>query len=302
MAEPPKVSVVTGANSGIGLEVVAGLRAAGHHVVMACRSEARCAAAKAELDARPGLNGSCECQRLDLGDYQSIRRFASSLGPPERAQDAAQPPPPRIHTLVNNAGVMGVEEHMRPNHFGPFLLTRLLLPLMAAGGRVVSVASEAHRRGGLQVERAPDGRLRLGHGRHSNWYLAYAQSKLANVLFTAELSRRLQQRRASVTAYSVSPGRVATSIFANVPGVLQPALKWLAAAAFQTPAQGARTVLHAALAPELQGRHELYLHACRPCAAAPAARDAGTAAALWELSCEEVGLSAAEDAELWPPH
>lgn len=122
------------------------------------------------------------------------------------------------------------------------------------------------------------------------------------MLFTAELSRRLQARRSSITAYSVSPGRVATRIFDNVPGWLQPILQTLAAACFQTPAQGARTVLHAALAPELQGRHELYLHNSRPSTASQQAREPALAAELWQLSNQETQLSAADDAALWPPH
>lgn len=119
---------------------------------------------------------------------------------------------------------------------------------------------------------------------------------------TAELSRRLLARGSSVTASSVSPGRVNTNIFEGVPGLLRPALRWLAAAAFQTPAQGARTVLHAALSPELQGRHELYLHDCRPCTASAAAREKRLAADLWAASCQEAGLGPDDDAALWPPH
>lgn len=276
-----------------GLETVAGLRQAGHDVIMACRSMERCAAAAAALDAR-GLPGSSSCSQLDLNDYASIRRFAASLSAERRP----------LATLVNNAGVMGVPDgHMRPNHLGPFLLTRLLLPLMAAGSRVVTVASEAHRRApALRISAAAGGQLRLEGGEPTYWYPAYGLSKLANVLMTQRLSAQLQQRRSSVTASSVSPGRVATNIFSSVPGVLQPALRWLAAAAFQTPAQGARTILHAALSPELAGRHELYLHNCKPCTTSAAARDPQLAAQLWHWSCQETGLSAAEDAALWPSH
>ena len=273
--------------------MAAGLRQAGHHVILACRSMERCAAAAAALDAR-GLPGGCECRRLDLDDFSSVRQFAASLAAERRP----------LATLVNNAGVMGAAGgHLRPNHLGPFLLTRLLLPLMAPGGRVTTVASEAHRRAPApRIAAGADGRRRLEGGEPGWWYAAYGQSKLANVLMTAALSSQLQQRRSSVTAASVSPGRVATNIFQGVPGLLQPALRWLAAAAFQTPAQGARTVLHAALAPELAGRHELYLHSCRPSTPSAAARDPQLAADLWQYSCQETGLTAAEDAALWPPH
>lgn len=280
-------------------------------MILACRSQERCSGAKAALDARR-LPGSCDCRCLDLNDFASVRRFAEEL------QRSGGPP---LTCLVNNAGVMGVPPgpdgdcaHWRPNHLGPFLLTRLLLPLMAAGGRIVTVASEAHRRGSLRVERAQSsGRRHLVEPRGAStsplallgeggWYGQYARSKLANVLMTAELSRRLQQRASTVTCYAVSPGRVNTGIFANVPGALHAPLRWLAAAAFQSPEQGASTVLQAALAPELQGKHELYLHNMRPCRASAAARDAELAANLWQLSCEQAGLSAADDAALWPPH
>lgn len=243
-------------------------------MILACRNMERCSAAKAALDARR-LPGACDCRQLDLNDFASVRRFAKDL------QRSGVPP---LTCLVNNAGVMGVPPgpggdcaHWRPNHLGPFLLTRLLLPLLAPRGRIVTVASEAHRRGSIRIEREQrSGRRQLvepGGGSavpfalmgEGGWYGQYARSKLANVLMTAELSRRLLQRGCTVTCYSVSPGRVNTGIFANVPGVLRAPLRWLAAAAFLSPEQGAATVLHAVLAPELQGRHELYLHNGRRC-------------------------------------
>ena len=284
-----------------GLEVAAGLRGAGHHVIMACRSLQRCEAAKASLDARR-LPGSCECRLLDLDDYVSIRHFAAEL--------QASAPPTELDCLVNNAGVMGLPpgpdgscSHWRPNHLGPYLLTRLLLPLMAPGGRVVTVASEAHHRGSLRIARDErTGRRQLDSSGSGSWYAHYARSKLCNVLMTAELSRRLQQRHSTVTCSSVSPGRVNTGIFGNVPGALQSPLRWLAASCFQTAAQGASTPLYAALSPELEGRHELYLHALQPRRASAAARDPALAAELWQLSGEQVGLAAEEEASLWPRH
>eukprot|EP00887_Chlorella_sp_A99_P006522 scaffold3.g6522.t1 len=305
--------------------------AAGHTVIMACRSAERCATAKAELDAR-GLPGTCECAHLDLCNLASIRTFAaeafhdraagqiaascsgdgsgSSSGKSGNAAAASQRVSPQrqparsrrqLRVLVNNAAVMGPADCMLPNHFGPYLLTRLLLPHMAPRGRVVTVASQAHYRGSLVVEPDPGGGLRLSPPPPS-WYREYARTKLANVLMTAELSRRLQSLGSSVAAYSVSPGRVATNIFAGVPGFLRRPLEWAALTAFQTPAQGARTVLQAALAPELEGRHVLYSHALRPQAASAAARNPALAERLWQLSSREVGLSPEEEGRLWPPH
>lgn len=233
--------------------MAAGLLESGHPVVLACRSTARCEAARLRLQERcPAGPGAVCGPPLDLDDYQSIRAFARDLG---------EAP---VSILVNNAGMMGVgpppeggggaggDGHLRPNHLGPFLLTRLLLPRMAAGGRVVAVGSQAHRRGRLAFDGGgglpplPAGGLAGGLFR---WYPEYARSKLANLLFTAELARRLEARGSGVTATCVSPGRVATSIFGNVPALLRGPLALLARAAFQTPAQ----VMPCHAAPALAG-------------------------------------------------
>ena len=285
--------------------------ARGHNVTLACRNGERCAAAKRALDARR-LAGSCACGQLDLADYESVRAFAADW----REQQQQQQRGGQLVTLVNNAGVMGVpasasgtDGHLAPNVFGPFLLTRLLLPLMAADARVVNVGSEAHYRGvlgigGVAAAGGSGGAAALRLTQQPGWWYAqYARSKLANGVFTAELARRLEQRSSSVTTFCASPGRVNTSIFANVPGVLRAPLQALAAAFFQTPAQGARTVLQAALSPELGvAQSGSYLHAHAVQAAAPAVEDPALGAALWQLCAQECGLSAAEDAALWPPH
>ena len=273
---------------------------AGHDVIMACRSGERCAAAKADLDAR-GLAGSCRCQGLDLSSFESSRRFTAEL--PASPSDRGSSTGRQISVLVNNAATMGEPDGMLPNHFGHFLLTRLLLPHMAPGGRIVTVGSEAHYRGSLEFEADSSrrGRLRLAPP-PSNWYRAYARTKLCSLLFTAELQRRLEQRGSSITAYTASPGRVNTNIFHSVRGLLRAPLHLLARAFFQTPAQGAQTVLQTALDPELQGKHVLYSHAMRPKTASVAARDPALAEQLWVLSAREVGLSPEEDARLWPPY
>lgn len=128
----------------------------------------------------------------------------------------------------------------------------------------------------------------------------YGASKLCNLLMTAELSRRLMQRGSSVTACTVSPGRVNTNIFQNIPGLLRRPVELLAGLVFQTPQQGARTVLRAAVAPELAGQHVLYMHAEKEAQPTAVARDPQLAADLWQRSVEAVGLTPEEDACLWP--
>lgn len=310
--------------------MAAGLLEQGHPVVLACRSRDRCEAARQRLQERCPAGPSARCgPTLDLEDYQSIRAFSRDL------EDEP------ISVLVNNAGVMGVrppeggdgDAHLRPNHLGPYLFTRLLLPRMAAGGRVVTVGSQAHRRGQLAFDSGgdlPPLPAGDGLGAYFRWYPEYGRSKLANLLFTAELTRRLHARGSSVTATCVSPGRVGTSIFNNVPALLRGPLTLLSRAAFQTPAQvmactssplapegrpvfhltlplhrsllqGARTVLRAATAPELAGQSTLYMHAMQPMEPSAAARDERLAEQLWHFSNRQVGLSDAEDRDIcWP--
>jgi NAD(P)-dependent dehydrogenase (short-subunit alcohol dehydrogenase family) len=207
------------------------------HVILACRNKTSCLGAKARLDERHSgraaqqLGGTCECRHLDLEDFSSIRDFAAHA--------------PELDVLINNAGVMGVppaadgsDAHLRPNHLGPHLLTRLLLPRMAPNARIVTVGSEAHYRGSLAFSHAPDGTPCLQTQRLWHWYLDYARSKLCNLLMTAELARRLQRSGSSVTAHCVSPGRVATQIFRNAgPAVMQRPLNQVLRTVFQTPEQ-----------------------------------------------------------------
>ncbi|GAB4821997.1 hypothetical protein N2152v2_009043 [Parachlorella kessleri] len=138
------------------------------------------------------------------------------------------------------------------------------------------------------------------HSQGAGEDLDYAHSKLANLLFTAELSRRLQARGSTVTTYCVSPGRVNTNIFGGVPGLLRRPLQVLAGLFFQTPKQGAQTVLTAALAPDLGGQHALYMHGQKEAEPACVAKDAVLAADVWQSSLEVVGLTKNDDERLWP--
>ncbi|MEU4469300.1 oxidoreductase [Streptomyces sp. NPDC024017] len=187
--------VVTGANSGIGLTATDALARAGAHVVLAVRDPERGRAAAATVQ------GSTEVRRLDLADLSSVRAFA----------DAWQEP---LHLLVNNAGVMmlprqrtkdGFEMQFGTNHLGHFALTNLLLPHIT--DRVVTVSSGAHRWGGATI-----GFDDLDMAANYTPQRAYAQSKLANLLFTLELQRRLTESGSAVRALAAHPGYAATNL------------------------------------------------------------------------------------------
>ncbi|KAF6263641.1 NAD(P)-binding protein [Scenedesmus sp. NREL 46B-D3] len=257
--------------------------AEGAHVVMACRNMEACSLTQQELQQRQ-LPGTCQCCRLDLADLESVRSFAKQQQ--EELQSSKQP----LQVLVNNAGVMGLgpgpdgsNQHLTINHYGPFLLTNLLLPCMEPGSRIVNVASRAHLWGRLQVK---DGGVVPGW---SNWFPEYAQSKLCNVLFTAELQRRLQGQ--GILATSVSPGFVNTTIFRSLPSWLGRLATAAAPSIARTPAEGAQVAVYAATSPSLDTQQPapLFLHDCKPMPPAKLAEDRQLAADLWEASAAAVG-------------
>ncbi|MGV9449960.1 oxidoreductase [Streptomyces sp. NPDC003635] len=190
-----RTAVVTGANSGIGLTAARALAGAGAHVVFAVRDAERGRAAAATVD------GSTEVRRLDLADLASVREFAAGWDDP-------------LHLLINNAGVMmlpkrrtqdGFEMQFGTNHLGHFVLTNLLLPYVT--DRVVTVASSAHRWRGGTIHFDD---LNMDADYHPR--RAYAQSKVANLLFTLELQRRLAESGSRVRALAAHPGYSATNL------------------------------------------------------------------------------------------
>jgi NAD(P)-dependent dehydrogenase (short-subunit alcohol dehydrogenase family) len=191
-----KTVIVTGANSGIGHAAAAALGTAGATVVLAVRDQAKGEAAAATI------TGPTEVRPLDLASLDSVRAFAASW------QGS-------IDLLINNAGVMipplsrtadGFELQFGTNHLGHFALTNLLLPDVAAGGRVVTVSSDAHRAGAIDFDD-----LNWERRRYRPWR-AYGQSKLANLLFTGELQRRLTEAGSTVKATAAHPGYAATNL------------------------------------------------------------------------------------------
>jgi NAD(P)-dependent dehydrogenase (short-subunit alcohol dehydrogenase family) len=191
-----KTVIVTGANSGIGHAAAAALATAGATVVLAVRDQAKGEAAAA------AIRGTTEVRPLDLASLDSVRAFAASWQGD-------------IDLLINNAGVMipplsrtadGFELQFGTNHLGHFALTNLLLPHVAAAGRVVTVSSDAHRGGAIDFDD-----LNWERKRYRPWR-AYGQSKLANLLFTSELERRLTEAGSTVKATAAHPGYAATNL------------------------------------------------------------------------------------------
>jgi len=201
-----RVAIVTGANSGIGLETARELARKGAHVVLACRSQARAEAALEDI--RSDLpEARIEFMALDLADLEQVRVFADAVH--ERFD--------RLDLLVNNAGVMvppatktkqGYELQLGVNHLGHFALTGQLLDLLLAtdGARIVNVSSMAHRFGSVNFDDLDF------DARGYNASAAYGQSKLANLLFTAELARRLEAAGASVLVAAAHPGWTQTNL------------------------------------------------------------------------------------------
>jgi len=292
-----KIAVVTGANSGLGLETAAGLAGAGALTVLACRDPGKARSAQEELQRRVP-QGRFELLGLDLADLSSTRRFATEFSERHGTLDL----------LCNNAGVMalplrrtreGFEMQIGTNHLGHFALTGLLLPRLLAtpGARIITVASIAHRatRGlaldDLNWQRRPYNKAE-----------AYAQSKLANLLFHCELDRRLRQAGAGVLAVAAHPGYTSTNI-----GFAGPAMDGSAwrrvvmqfgnAMLAQPAAMGALPTLYAATAAVQGGDYigpdgllQFRGHPRRVDSKANA-RDPQAAARLWQLSQQFTGLS-----------
>jgi retinol dehydrogenase-12 len=279
LPQPPagRVALITGANTGIGLVTACKLAAQGVRVFIACRSAERAQPAL-ELIRASERNAQVEFLPLDLGNFDSVRQCAQLF--------LARGLP--LHLLVNNAGLAGsrgftdsgFELAFGVNHMGHFLLTQLLLDRIKASApaRIVTVASKAH----YQVQgidwdavRQPT-RTRLA-------LAEYSVSKLANVLFSAELSRRLAG--SGVSTYALHPGVVASDVWRAVPWPLRPLIKL----AMISTEEGAATSLYCANSAEAALETGLYYDKCRIKTPSKAARDPALAAELWRR-CEEWAL------------
>ena len=267
-----KVCIVTGSNTGIGKETARGLAQRGATVVLACRDVEKASAARDEIAKSTGRS-DVTVEALDLGSVASIRAFAARFKEKHT----------RLDVLVNNAGLWlmapattkeGFESTFGVNHLGTFLLTQELLPLLKASApsRVVVLSSKLHYQGkmvwdDLQFER-----------RKFSGTSAYNQSKLANVLFTKALARRLEGT--GVTVNAVHPGVVATELSRAFPKVLAKIFNFF----LITPEQGAACSLHVATAPELSKVTGEYFEKSRIKLASKAARDEAAQERVWALS------------------
>jgi NAD(P)-dependent dehydrogenase (short-subunit alcohol dehydrogenase family) len=274
--------LVTGATAGIGKATAQGLAAMGAHVGITGRDRARTQEVAREIRDNGGrVDGFV----ADLSCQSEVRRLAAEVL--ERL--------PRLHVLVNNVGgywntrhvtADGLEHTFAVNHLAAFLLTNLLLERLteSAPARVVTVASNAHTMGridfdDLQGERAYSGAR------------AYNQSKLANVLFTYELARRLSGT--GVTANALHPGVVRTSFGAEDPGGVQRLLVPLARPFMKSPAAGAATSIHVASAPGLAEVTGRYFADRKLRGSSERSYDEAVAERLWRMSADPVGLTAA---------
>ena len=286
-----RVVVITGANSGLGYVASGAFAAKGATVVIACRSQAKGEAARASLlAAHPGTD--LRLSLLDTSDLDSVRQFA----------DRFLAGHGRLDVLLNNAGIMatpevrtrqGHESQLATNHLGHFALTGLLLPrlLSTPGSRVVAVSSLAARSGKIALDDL------MGTRKYDAW-VAYNQSKLANLMFGIELQRRLARAGSSTTAYAAHPGASTTNLFATPGGsfikkILTPIMGFM----FQPAEMGTLPLLYAAAAKEAQpggyyGPANMgeMKGPVAPAQVPPLAQDADMARRLWEVSEELTGV------------
>jgi retinol dehydrogenase 12 len=268
-----RVVAVTGANGGIGRYTALGLAQRGAHVVLICRTRERAEAAQAFVrEAVPGTSTSTLA--ADLSSMDAVRGLAKALAAGH----------PRLSVLVNNAGLIaprrtltadGFEMTLAVNHLAPFLLSTSLLDLLRANApaRIVNVNSDSHLSARLDLEDLS--------GERAFWPpRAYGQSKLANMLFTVELARRLDP--ASVTVNAVHPGFVNTD-FGDVGGVV--GFGWSFVHHFGiAPDRGAQTPIFCASSPELAGVSGSYVCDSRVAQPDPRVADVALRARVWDMS------------------
>lgn len=275
-----KVCIVTGATSGIGKATAKEL-AMGTKVVLACRNPERAEAVRGEIVKETGNNG-VGVMLVDLASLKSVRSFARDY----------QQKFSKLDVLVNNAGlysskrivtVDGFELTFAVNHLAHFLLTNLLLPLLnaSAPSRIVNVTSEAQGRGHINFEDLN------GQQKYSGWK-AYSQSKLANVLFTYELARRL--KGTGVTANCVHPGTVRTNFGRESEGIMAVMVR-IATPFMLSPQAGAKTVIWLASAPEVDHLTGKYFIKQAEAKSSRDSYDLEIAQRLWNVSAELTGLN-----------
>ncbi|HKA88554.1 MAG TPA: SDR family oxidoreductase [Haliangiales bacterium] len=274
-----KTVLVTGATQGIGKVTALELARMGASVAVTARDRARGEATAEEIKDKAGA--AVELHLCDFASQADIRRFAAEF---LAKHD-------KLDVLVNNAGAINMERRLTPdgiemtfavNHLGYFLLTHLLLPALeaAAPSRIVVVASDAHARGHIDFDDL------MGEKSYAG-FRAYGQSKLANILFTYELARRLDGKR--VTANCLHPGVVATGFGRNDKSWLSYGIK-LVAPFFLTPEEGAQTSIYLASSPDVEGTTGKYFAKSKEKKSNRESYDRDVQRRLWEVSEKLTGL------------
>lgn len=275
--------VITGATRGIGRETALALAKMGAELILVVRDAAKGEEVCGELRAAGAPAAS-----VFVADFLSLAEV-------KRAGEQIAAKHDAVDVLVNNAGALyterrltkdGYEASFAGNHLAPFLLTKILRPALEKGdrARVVNVASDAHYRGTLRMDDLMSERSFRG-------FSVYSASKLANVLFSAELARRLAGT--GVTSNSLHPGVVASSFAQNNTGIIQMFFK-LAAPLLLTNAEGARTSIYLASSPEVEGVTGKYFAKCKAKTPSREGRDMEKAARLWDVSEELVAKALAK--------
>jgi NAD(P)-dependent dehydrogenase (short-subunit alcohol dehydrogenase family) len=275
-----KVVLLTGGNSGLGKATALSLAKMGTDLTIVCRDQARGESALEEIKKASG-SASVTLIVADLLLLKEVRRTASEF----RGSNS------RLDVLINNAGSNftdyaetedGLERTMALNYFAPFLLTNLLLDMLeeSAPSRIVNVSSSAHYSGRLDPDNINGGGMGIGG------LGAYGKSKLALVLFTYELARRLQGR--GVTANCLHPGAVRTHIWAHA-GAFSP-ISMLASQFMMSPEDGAKTQIYLASSAEVDGVTGKFFEKSKPKRSSESSYDEALARRLWDLSVKTAGV------------
>ncbi|XP_076842753.1 dehydrogenase/reductase SDR family member 13-like [Brachyhypopomus gauderio] len=282
-----KTVIITGGNTGIGKATAMELAGRGARVILACRNQRRAETAISDIEKETGSTDVVYVH-LDLSSLKSVRFFAETILKSES----------KLDLLINNAGLVadgrtedGFGIEFGVNHLGHFLLTCLLLDRLkeSPGARIITVSSLAHCWGKIDFDALAANRD-LGSGRYSwQFFHAYCNSKLCNVLFTYELAKRL--KGTNVTCYSVHPGIVKTELSRHVSLWQKVFIEPVARLLFLDPKTGAQTTLHCALQEGIEGFSGRYFSCCSVQEVSSKARDDAVAKKLWEVSERLCGLS-----------
>lgn len=282
-----KTAIITGANTGIGYCTALDLASRGARVILACRNEYKADNAQKKI-TKLTKNPNVLYKLIDMTSLASVRAFAKDINETEE----------RIDILINNAGAGGLNNHvtndglqitLQVNHISGFLLTHLLLDKIkkSAPSRIVNVSSISANFASTKVDDMNTFPQKLS--RVIADQSMYANSKLYNILFTTELSAKLEDT--GVTANVLHPGAVATDIFRRIPGIYKIIFNLLVHLYFKTPEEGAQTTIHVATCPELEGVTGKLFENCKEIELYTKARNPELARDVWKISEELAKLS-----------